>query len=927
MGKRSSKSGLSVLKRALSALLALCLLGVPAFSHAEPWENFSYSYPEADSAGADFSVPYDPLLEESPVAPEDRHTQGLPEGGFSLFGVSLQMVPASYSYPRVLLSVPSVSTDVVFSGNYCLYSEDGTAVLIPESGAVYTLSYADGMVALSYAGAVLYRGEQFYFAEHTPPGGQAYNYFTLFNTAYDTNLSYTGSLAAYAALGSTPGLYLVNRVYIEDYLCGVVPGEIGENYGAAALQAQAVAARNYAYHKVTSSRYYDLLDTSENQVYKGILSAPNSAAAVAETAGKLLTYGGKVIEVFYSASNGGVTEIPSHRWTETTSIPEYIEIITDPYDLAYGQNYYLVAPGNPYAYAEEILVSQNGLDAKGLLKGMIKTFYSLTDEEANTIALTSVTLSAVNAHESFRADYENSKKGSATEFCSHFSSLTATCTGTYQKGGQSYAMTAQDIPVAASELCKKDGANYGFTNTRLSAFWLVDNGDNTYTVRHGRFGHGIGLSQIGAREMAARGFSVTDILTFYYPHTVLAVGGVFTGRETLSALPALTSEMRAVVYDSFVYMRANTASLIMGVAKAGSAIAVTGEKDGFCAVLFNGKTGYVKASAFTPVYGSITVVNVTASCNVRSEPSSAQGNKTIIGQAPLNASYPLLDKEAAPGWYKINYGGTDAYIFSAYARLDISAGETIGTYQITVTPPDGYADAVLWVDGVEYAAARSGNALTAQVYDTNAKTVVMYKLKASGTPQEMYAWTLSCADGIYTATPMPAAMQNLLTYHGCAIRITGKTGLRFISGIGQTLRAQLVTGAGVEGFRLLEYGTVVINYNSIGVYPFTKEGVAVKYGRSYWGTNNDFFIKIEGGRIQFASVLVDIPVQNYDWNYGFRAYAIVEKDGVSYTLYGGQVAPRSLYSVAKQVLAAGEFAEGTSAYNFVNNIVVAVEGK
>ncbi len=917
MSKTCLAKKVTALKRVTPLLLFLCILFAPLSSLAEQPGNFAYTYPEADSTSADFSVPYDPLLENSDIIPIERHADdsaGSLWNRFSLFALTPQIVPAEYSYPRVLLSTSHASVDIVFSGNYCIYDNSGQPVLIPDRGVVYTLSYSSGNVSFSLADAVLYCGDQFVISEHTPPSGQNYNSFSVYNTRYNSNLSYRGSLAVYASLDLTQGVYLINSVYMEDYLCGVVPFEIGEGFGSAALQAQAIAARNFAYNAITSSNSYDLVDTSADQVYKGISNALNSSAAVAATDKLLLTYDNTAVEMFYSASNGGVTEIPSHRWTSEDILPEYIEIKADPYDLKYGRNY------GSNAYLEEISVPKAGLDSAGVLKAMIKSAYSLTDAEADTIVLSAVTLTADIADENYRSVYE-ANKGAGAYFCSHFATLTATCTGTYTKDGIGQSLDSTNISISASTL---ENGSFGFQNESLSGFWLEDQG-SAYSIRHGRYGHGIGMSQIGARQMAAEGLSVSQILTFYYPHTSLAVSPDFTERQDLTALPILTTNIRAVVYVSYVYCRANTGSLTLGVVKSGTAVGVTGEKDAFYSITLDGKTGYVPKTAFTPVYGSVTIANVTTSCNVRSEPSTAGGSATIIGQAPLGSSYTLLQADAAIGWHKISYNGQIAYISATYARLVANKGTVIGSYQIIVTPPSGYTDAVLWVDGVAVYGTNTSGVVTATIHETTAKTIVMYKLRSSGTPQEMFAWTLSYSPSAgYTAAPLPSSMQNLLTYHGCAIRVTGNTGLRFISGIDQNLRSQLL-GAGIEGFRLIEYGTVVINNNSIGVYPFTKDGVAAKYGRSYWDASNDYHINITDGRIQFASVLVDILPSNYNWYYGFRPYAIIEKDGVQYTLYGGQVS-RSMYHVAKQIIAAGEFTQGSSAYDFVNNIVKSVEG-
>ncbi len=126
---------------------------------------------------------------------------------------------------------------------------------------------------------------------------------------------------------------VINHIYIEDYLCGVVPYEMSDSYPIEALKAQSIAARNYAAKRMGSADSYDLTDDSSNdQVYKGYSpSAVNTAAAVDATAGQVLTYGDAIIDCYYSASNGGWTELPYHRWGGGATWP-YYRIDRDPYD-------------------------------------------------------------------------------------------------------------------------------------------------------------------------------------------------------------------------------------------------------------------------------------------------------------------------------------------------------------------------------------------------------------------------------------------------------------------------------------------------------------------------------------------------------------------------------------------------------------------
>ena len=109
---------------------------------------------------------------------------------------------------------------------------------------------------------------------------------------------------------------------LEEYLCGVVPSEIYESSHMEALKAQAVAARTFAVKRVMAGTVVD--DTTSFQAYRAPLaeSSPRSRQAVEETAGQVLTYGGKVIDCFYSASNGGTCKRSGEVWSR--DYPYYV---------------------------------------------------------------------------------------------------------------------------------------------------------------------------------------------------------------------------------------------------------------------------------------------------------------------------------------------------------------------------------------------------------------------------------------------------------------------------------------------------------------------------------------------------------------------------------------------------------------------------
>ena len=128
-------------------------------------------------------------------------------------------------------------------------------------------------------------------------------------------------------------LDLVNLVPLESYLDGVVGEEMPATWPAAALQAQAIAARSYALAQVADAvteRPFDLYDDWRSQAYGGIAAeTPAVTAAVAATAGEIVLYGGRVATTYFSSSTGG--ETASAAEGTGTAVP-YLVSVADPYD-------------------------------------------------------------------------------------------------------------------------------------------------------------------------------------------------------------------------------------------------------------------------------------------------------------------------------------------------------------------------------------------------------------------------------------------------------------------------------------------------------------------------------------------------------------------------------------------------------------------
>jgi stage II sporulation protein D len=115
------------------------------------------------------------------------------------------------------------------------------------------------------------------------------------------------------------GLTAVNHVNLEQYLYSVLGGEMVPSWPLEALKAQAVAARSYALYQRENAAngVFDLGDTTAWQVYRGISDETASTqAAVNATASQVLIHQGRIIEAVFHSSSGGHTENVEHVWVQ-----------------------------------------------------------------------------------------------------------------------------------------------------------------------------------------------------------------------------------------------------------------------------------------------------------------------------------------------------------------------------------------------------------------------------------------------------------------------------------------------------------------------------------------------------------------------------------------------------------------------------------
>ena len=187
------------------------------------------------------------------------------------------------------------------------------------SGAV-TLRSASGRALGTYASPLTIAGAAGGFQINGRSGNAA------------RNGRYRGSLQLRAsALG---GVSAINALKMDDYIRGVVAGEMPSGWPQEALRAQAVAARTYAMATSKNGDGFDQYADTRSQVYNGISGETAATdAAVAATTGEVVTYDGKPIVTYYFSTSGGRTENVENVFLGADPAP-YLRSVEDPYDDA-----------------------------------------------------------------------------------------------------------------------------------------------------------------------------------------------------------------------------------------------------------------------------------------------------------------------------------------------------------------------------------------------------------------------------------------------------------------------------------------------------------------------------------------------------------------------------------------------------------------
>ena len=283
---------------------------------------------------------------------------------------------------------------------------------------------------------------------------------------------------------------LVNFVPLETYLRGVVPNELVNNLTPDELQAcmaQAIAARNFAFYKMSEldSTDFDVYSDTRDQVYSGMEKYKSLAdSAIELTSGMIVEYGGQPARCFFHSTCGGHTENVQHIWQGQPALP-YLAGISD-IDSTTGQPFCIYSP---QFYWTSTYTGRE-------LNKLVRANLGLANPTYANIRIKSdvADLKVLDRFDSFRVDTLEIRLENGDIY--------------YVRGDRTRYL-----------LRSKDG-----TLLRSSLFRITTVRDNDDSIREiiikGQgSGHGVGMCQWGALGMSKLGYSYLQILSHYYPGT------------------------------------------------------------------------------------------------------------------------------------------------------------------------------------------------------------------------------------------------------------------------------------------------------------------------------------------------------------------------------------------------------------------------
>lgn len=310
-------------------------------------------------------------------------------------------------------------------------------------------------------------------------------------------------------------LTAVNIVPLEEYLYGVIPAEMPSSWHTEALKAQAICSRSYALVKAgiggdsNAKKGYKMVDTTTSQVYKGYLAETiKTNGAVDMTQGEMVCFENKVVPAYFFSTSGGRTEASEDVWA--VSLP-YLKSVPDVYETNPERKPWLISL--TLKELEERI--QNRGSQIGAIQSLKPTKYTAT---GRVYALNVV-----------------GEKGNVTLQESAIRTILGLCSTKFKLVQQGDipdrvmvkgADQTEEVRISNAYIRSAEGVSKAPATLEQYIVKGADNlanyprsapgNANTVVFAGMGYGHGVGMSQSGAKGMAEAGFTYKQIIAYYF---------------------------------------------------------------------------------------------------------------------------------------------------------------------------------------------------------------------------------------------------------------------------------------------------------------------------------------------------------------------------------------------------------------------------
>lgn len=337
---------------------------------------------------------------------------------------------------------------------------------------------------------------------------------------------------------------LINEVNMEDYVAGVIPSEMPTSYGLEALKVQAIAARTYAYAAMQGDKFAsygaEIDDTTASQVYNNTVLDEKAHEAAKLTQGEILeNKEGQPISSKFFATSCGYTANYGEVWAGESFpsyTPDYLvsekqyegkAVVQDMQNEEDAEKFFKMGAEDLEAYDEDspwfrwqVTLTQKELTAlmQPAIAKMSKSSPSLVKVKTKTGDWESKTIEDIGTIKNLKV-MGRGEGGNILALQVEGENATVKVNTEYLIRSLFASNNKQALKVTRS-----DGSLSGSMSLLPSAFFAVDTtDDNSFTLYGGGFGHGVGMSQDGAKGMAEMGKDYLEIINHFYPTLEVAM--------------------------------------------------------------------------------------------------------------------------------------------------------------------------------------------------------------------------------------------------------------------------------------------------------------------------------------------------------------------------------------------------------------------